>query len=87
MVPRGGALAEALKQDPTTRPTLISAGWADGAKDRLMKIRYWARDIGIAEEQRGLIVNRAGDYTSKLATIRAISRRNLANPLVATLKI
>jgi hypothetical protein len=75
LVPSGGVLAEVLKQDSTMKPQLIAAGWADGSvKDRLMQIRYWARDIGIADERRGLIVNRAGDYTSKLATIRAISR-------------
>ncbi len=75
VVPSGGVLADVLKQDSTMRPRLIAAGWANGSvKDRLMQIRHWARDIGIADEQRGLIVNRAGDYTSKLATIRAISR-------------
>jgi hypothetical protein len=75
MVPSGGVLADSLKQDSTMKPKLIAAGWTDcNVKDRLMQIRYWARDIGIADERRGLIVNRAGDYTSKLATIRAISR-------------
>jgi hypothetical protein len=75
MVPSGGVLAEVLKQDSTMKPKLIAAAWADSdVKDRLMQIRYWARDIGIADERRGLIVNRAGDYTSKLATIRALSR-------------
>jgi RepB DNA-primase from phage plasmid len=75
MVPGGGKLADALKKDSTTRPRLIAAAWEDAcAKDTLMKVRYWAREIGIADDGRGLIVNRAGDYTSKLATIRAISR-------------
>ena len=46
-----------------------------------MQIRNWARDIGIADERHGQIVNRSGDYTSKLATIRAISR-DPSNPLV-----
>jgi hypothetical protein len=82
MVPSGGALASALKQDSAMKPKLIAAGWADSnVKARLMQIRHWARDIGIADERRGLIVNRAGDYTSKLATIRAISR-DPSNPLV-----
>jgi RepB DNA-primase from phage plasmid len=75
MIPRGGVLAEVLKQDSTIKPHFVAAGWADNnAKDRLMQVRHWAREIGIADERRGLIVNRAGDYTSKLATIRAISR-------------
>jgi hypothetical protein len=65
MVPSGGKLADALKQDSTMKPRLLTAGWADeGAKDHLMQVRRWARDIGIAEERRGLVVNRAGDYTS-----------------------
>jgi hypothetical protein len=82
LVPSGGVLAEVLKTDSTMKPRLIAAGWADGGvKDRLMQVRYWARDIGIADERRGQIVNRAGDYTSKLATIRAISR-DPSNPLV-----
>ena len=75
VVPGGGKLADAIKQDPTTKPKLIAAAWVDGcAKDRLMKVRLWAREIGMADDARGLIVNRAGDHTSKLATIRAISR-------------
>jgi RepB DNA-primase from phage plasmid len=74
-VPSGGDLAEALRRDSTSRPHFVVAGWADeNAKNRLMQIRHWARDISIADDRRGLIVNRAGDYTSKLATIRAISR-------------
>lgn len=82
MVPSGSKLADALKQDSTMKPQLVAAHWADEKpKDRLMQVRRWARDIGIADERRGLIVNRAGDYTSKLATIRAISRDS-SNPLV-----
>jgi hypothetical protein len=82
MIPSSGALADVLKSDPATMPRLITAGWADGsAKARLMQIRHWARESGIADERRGLIVNRAGDYTSKLACIRAISR-DTSNPLV-----
>lgn len=76
----GGSLNHTITNG--RKPKLIAAGWADGSvKARLMQIRYWARDIGIADERRGLIVNRAGDYTSKLATIRAISR-NSSLPLV-----
>jgi hypothetical protein len=75
LIPSAGTLAESLKQDTTMKPRLIAATWVDdSAKDRLMKIRYWAREIGIEDDRRGLIVNRAGDYTSKLATIRALSR-------------
>jgi hypothetical protein len=82
MIPRGGVLAEVSKQDPTIKPHLMVAGWADSeAKDRLMQVRHWAREIGIADERRGLIVNRAGDYTSKLSAIRAISRDS-SNPSV-----
>jgi hypothetical protein len=82
-IPTGGVLAESLKRDSSMKPRLIAVGWADTAtKDRLMQIRYWAREIGIADERRGLIVNRAGDHTSKLAAIRAISRDS-SNPLVS----
>jgi hypothetical protein len=82
LIPSGGALAEALKQDSTAKPQLVAAAWADGsAKDQLMTIRNWAREIGFADDRRGLIVNRAGDYTSKLATIRALSR-DPSRPLV-----
>jgi len=81
-VPSGGVLADSLKRDSTMKPRFVTARWADVAvKDRLMQIRRWARDIGIADERRGQIVNRAGDHTSKLATIRAISRDS-SNPLV-----
>jgi len=57
------------------KPRLVAASWGDDStKDRLMKVRNWAREIGFDDDRRGLIVNRAGDYTSKLATIRALSR-------------
>jgi hypothetical protein len=82
LIPSGGALAEALKQDSATKPQLMAAAWVDdSAKDQLMKIRHWAREICMADDARGLIVNRAGDYTSKLATIRATSR-DPSNPVV-----
>jgi hypothetical protein len=75
LTPNGGSLAEALKQDSATKPVLLAAAWVDeSAKDQLMKIRHWAREIVMADDGRGLIVNRTGDYTSKLATIRATSR-------------
>jgi hypothetical protein len=38
-------------------------------------------DIGFKDERRGEIVNRTGDNTSKLSTIRALSRDS-ANPVV-----
>jgi hypothetical protein len=82
LTPNGGSLAEALKQDSATKPVLVAAAWVDdSAKNQLMKIRHWAREIVMADDGRGLIVNRAGDYTSKLATIRATSR-DPSNPLV-----
>jgi hypothetical protein len=75
VVPSGGTLADILKQDSTMKPRLVAASWGDNStKDRLMKVRNWAREIGFDDDRRGLIVNRAGDYTSKLATIRALSR-------------
>lgn len=69
------AFARAIAQEATTKPQVSTANWANPeALTRLDQIRDWARDVGIEDERRGQIVNRAGDHTSKLATIRAISR-------------
>lgn len=58
------------------RPVKVTtARWqGSDAKARLKEIRKWARDVGIDDPHRGLIVNRAGDFVSKLATLRSISR-------------
>jgi hypothetical protein len=69
------AFAKVMAAESATKPRYSTARWADDATAfRLEQIRDWARDVGIADERRGQIVNRAGDHTSKLATIRAISR-------------
>jgi hypothetical protein len=80
--PGANGLTEAVLRDSTLKPTYTTAKWSDEhATNTLEAIRLWARDIGIADERRGQIVNRAGDHTSKLATIRAISR-DPADPTV-----
>jgi hypothetical protein len=78
------SMGRVLAHDSSIKPRYSVAKWADeDAAFRLDQIRDWARDIGIQDERRGQIVNRAGDHTSKLATIRSISR-NPKNPVVTT---
>jgi RepB DNA-primase from phage plasmid len=80
--PSINAMKETLARDSALKPRYSVASWADEeAILRLDQIRDWALDISISDERRGQIVNRAGDHTSKLATIRALSRDS-ANPVV-----
>jgi hypothetical protein len=75
-------LSDVLARDSALKPQYSVARWADeDTASRMDQIRDWARDIGIEDERRGQIVNRAGDHTSKLATIRALSR-SAATPVV-----
>ncbi|MDF0521790.1 DNA-primase RepB domain-containing protein [Bradyrhizobium yuanmingense] len=71
----GGPFAGKIIVDPYKKPSYAVARWFDEeAALRLDQIRDWALQVALADERRGQIVNRAGDHTSKLATIRAISR-------------
>jgi RepB DNA-primase from phage plasmid len=79
--PNSTATGEALARDSSIKPRYKEASSTEDAAVRLDQIRDWALDIGYKDERRGEIVNRAGDNTSKLATIRALSR-DTANPVV-----
>lgn len=71
----GGTFSGKLIPDPYKIPQHCTAAWADSAAElRIDHIRDWALQVALDDERRGQIVNRAGDHTSKLATIRAISR-------------
>ncbi|MCK1357349.1 DNA-primase RepB domain-containing protein [Bradyrhizobium sp. 199] len=71
----GGTFAGKVIADPYKKPNYLVVRWFnDEAALRLDQIRDWALQVALADERRGQIVNRAGDHTSKLATIRAISR-------------
>jgi hypothetical protein len=75
----GTILQETMMRDATVKPPYKETEWADDrAEARLEAIRDWALDIGMKDERISQIVNRAGDHTSKLATIRAISRYSAA---------
>lgn len=81
--PNTTAMGEALARDSSIKPRYREALCTEEAAAKLDQIRDWALDIGFKDERRGEIVNRAGDNTSKLATIRALSRDS-ANPVVST---
>jgi hypothetical protein len=71
----GSPMSEAMQRSAGEKPKYRKAEWASGeAACRLDQIRDWARDAGGEDERRDQIVNRAGDHTTKMATIRALSR-------------
>jgi hypothetical protein len=62
--------------DSSRVPIVHTARWADdAAEDALYVIEQWASEVSASKETEGLIVNRAGEQTMKLATIRALSRQ------------
>jgi hypothetical protein len=82
-VPVIGNLGATSTIDSSRVPLVHTARWADdAAEDELYAIEQWASDISASKETDGLIVNRAGEQTVKLATIRALSR-DAADPAVS----